>query len=72
MTHQEALDYLNSNFSKFQELHPNSIFIVSPYLNKDLIEFIKGVNENGLNNINVKDYSTDGRFGVYAFDYRVL
>lgn len=72
MNYQEALDYLDVNLSKFQVLHPNSIFIVSPFLNKDLIEFIKCINEKGLNNIDVKDYSTDGRFGVYAFDYRAL
>lgn len=72
MNYQETLDYLNSNLSKFQELYPNSIFIISPFLHKDLVEFIKGINEKGLNNISVKDYSSDSRFGVQAFDYRAL
>ena len=72
MNYQEALYYLNSNLSKFQELHPNSIFIVSPYLYKDLEKFIFAINEKGMNNVDVKDYSSDGRFGVQAFDYRAL
>ncbi len=67
MNYQETLNYLNSNLLKFQELHPNSIFIISPFLNNDLIEFIRAINEKGINNINVKDYSSDGRFGVQAF-----
>lgn len=72
MNYQETLDYLNLNLSKFQELNPNSIFIISPYLYKDLERFIKDINEKGLNNIDVKEYSSDNRFGVQAFDYRAL
>ena len=72
MDYQEALDYLNVNLSKFQELYPNSIFIISPYLFKDLMSFIKDINEKGINNVSVKDYSSDSRFGVQAFDYRAL
>ena len=72
MTYEEALDYLNSNLTKLKEINPNSIFIISPFLNKDLIEFIQGINDKGLNNIDVKNYSSDSRFGVYAFDYRAL
>lgn len=72
MNYQEAIDYLNSNLSKFQELYPNSIFIISPYLFKDLMSFIKDINEEGINNVSVKDYSSDSRFGVQAFDYRAL
>lgn len=72
MNYQEALDYLNSNLSKFQELHPNSILIISPFLQKDLEKFIFDINEKGINNVNVKDYSSDFRFGVQAFDYKSL
>jgi len=72
MNYQEALDYLNLNLSKFQELYPTSIFIISPYLHKDLEVFIKDIREKGMNNVDVKDYSSDGRFGVQASDYRAL
>jgi hypothetical protein len=72
MNYQEALGYLDLNLSRFQELYPNSIFIISPYLYKDLERFIKDINEKGINNVDVKDYSSDSRFGVQAFDYRAL
>ncbi|MFY7936586.1 hypothetical protein [Flavobacterium sp.] len=72
MNYQEALGYLDLNLSKFQELYPNSIFIISPYLYKDLERFIKDINEKGINNVDVKDYSSDGRFGVYEWRYRAL
>ncbi|TRX11050.1 hypothetical protein [Flavobacterium gawalongense] len=72
MGHQEAMLYLKNNLEKFQELNPTSIFIVSPFLHKDLVQFMKDINEKGINNINVQDYSTDGQFGVYTFDYRAL
>lgn len=72
MNYKEALDYLNSNLSKFQELHPNSIFIISPFLHKDLEKFIFAINEKGINNVDVKDYSSDSRFGVYEWRCKVL
>ena len=72
MNYEEAVEYLNTNLSKFKELYPNSVFVISPYLYKDLEVFIKDVKEKGLNNVNVKDYSTDGLFGVQEFDYIVL
>ena len=72
MTYQEALDYLNSNLSKFQELHPDSIFVISPFLKEDVRKFVGDVYEKGINNIDVKDYSSDSRFGVQAFVYKSL
>ena len=72
MNYQEALDYLELNLLKFKELHPDSTFIISPFLKEDVRRFIGDINEKGLNNINVKNYSSDGRFGVQAFVYKSL
>lgn len=72
MNYQEALNYLNDNLSKLKELNPTSIFIIAPFLFKDIEVFIKDVKEKGIDNVDVREYSSDGRFGVQAYDYRPL
>lgn len=67
MEFEEVKQYLKENLKRFEEQHPNNIFVISPYLHKDLINYIYAINEKGMQYVDVKDYSSDQQFGIQAF-----